>query len=409
MLVVGDVAHDPLAVAGVGPQPLGLAALVVADDAVGRGEDGLGRAVVLLEQDRRGVREVLLEVEDVADVGAAEGVDRLVGVTHDHQLGRRHPLALGPGGLLLQRVGAQLVDQRVLRVVGVLVLVDQHVPEASAVGLLDLREGLEEVDRGHDQVVEVEGVGLAQAPLVERVRRRVGLLELVARLGGGQLGVAQLVLVVAHPVQQRAGLVALGVQVEVLDDQGHQPLLVLGVVDGEVGLPGAALALEGADLLTQDAHAGGVERGDPHDPGAATHQLLDALLHLGRGLVGEGDGQDRAGVRLALGDRPGDATGEHPGLARARAGDDEQRGTGVHHRGPLGLVEAVEQGVGRRAARGRARGLEQRLGKLTHAVPSLRPAGDSTGAGQLLAALRRRNSRCRSYWSSTSSISWARV
>ena len=95
VLVVGDVADDPLAVAGVGPQLLLLAALVVADHRVGGGEDGLGGAVVLLQQDRGGVGEVLLEVEDVADVGAAEGVDRLVGVADHHQLGRLDPLAPG--------------------------------------------------------------------------------------------------------------------------------------------------------------------------------------------------------------------------------------------------------------------------------------------------------------------------
>ena len=97
VLVVGDVADDPRAVAGVGPEALRLAALVVADHGVGGVEDGLGRAVVLLEQDRGGVGEVLLEVEDVADVGAAEGVDRLVGVADDHQLGRRDPLAVLDG------------------------------------------------------------------------------------------------------------------------------------------------------------------------------------------------------------------------------------------------------------------------------------------------------------------------
>ena len=63
----------------------------------------------------------------------------------------------------------QLPDQHVLRVVGVLVLVDQHVAEPAAVVLGDVGEGLQQVDRGHDQVVEVERVGLAQPPLVERV------------------------------------------------------------------------------------------------------------------------------------------------------------------------------------------------------------------------------------------------
>ena len=92
VLVVGDVADDLLALARVGPQVLGLASLVARDDRVGRGQDRLGGAVVLLQQDRARVGVVLLEREDVADRRAAEGVDRLVGVTDDAQLtGRRSP------------------------------------------------------------------------------------------------------------------------------------------------------------------------------------------------------------------------------------------------------------------------------------------------------------------------------
>ena len=122
-LVVADIADDLLAVALGRPQLLVLAALVAADHRVGGRQDRLGRAVVLLEQDRRGVGEVVLELEDVADVGAAERIDRLVGVTDDQQIG------LGVG---------QLLDQLVLRVVGVLVLVDQDVPEPPAIGLGDV-------------------------------------------------------------------------------------------------------------------------------------------------------------------------------------------------------------------------------------------------------------------------------
>ena len=343
-LVVGDVADDAGAVAGVGPQLLGLAALVVPDHGVRGVEDRLRRAVVLLEQDRGGVGEVLLEVHDVADVGAAERVDRLVGVADDHQLGGRHAVGSLLGRevpvvrRLLELVGAQLVDQGVLRVVGVLVLVDQHVAEPAAVGLADVRELLEQVDGEHDQVVEVEGVGLAQAALVHRVRRRHRLLEAVAGVLRGVLGVAQVVLVVADPVQDGARLVALGVEVEVLEDERHQPLGVGGVVDRE-----ARLEAQLVDLLAQDPHAGRVEGADPHDPRALADQRLDALLHLGGGLVGEGDRQDRARVRLAHGDQPGDPPGEHPGLARPGAGHHEQRGAVVHDRRALRLVEPLEQ------------------------------------------------------------------
>ncbi|GAA3297762.1 hypothetical protein GCM10020295_31490 [Streptomyces cinereospinus] len=163
VLGVGDVAGDARARARVGPQVLGAAGLVALDDRVGRGEDRLRGAVVLLQQDRRRVRVVLLELEDVADGRAAEGVDRLVGVAHHAQLGGRR---LAPAGrhVLVVRAGAdELADEGVLGVVGVLVLVDQDVPEAAAVVLGDVREGAEQVDRRHDQVVEVEGVRLAQA------------------------------------------------------------------------------------------------------------------------------------------------------------------------------------------------------------------------------------------------------
>ena len=75
------------------------------------------RAVVLLEPHDVRVGEVLLEVEDVADVGAAPAVDRLVVVADDHQVAVP---------------AAEQLHELVLRAVGVLVLVDEHVAEARA-------------------------------------------------------------------------------------------------------------------------------------------------------------------------------------------------------------------------------------------------------------------------------------
>ena len=94
VLVVGDVADDQFALAGVGPQPLLAAARVAGDDGVGGRQDVLRRAVVLFQQNRRRVRVVALEVLDVADGGAAERVDRLVGVADDAQLAGRHAVGV---------------------------------------------------------------------------------------------------------------------------------------------------------------------------------------------------------------------------------------------------------------------------------------------------------------------------
>ena len=160
VLVVGDVADHLLAVALVGPQALVAPIRVAGDHRVGRREDALGGAVVLLQQDRDGVGEVLLELDDVADAGAAEGVDGLVGIAHHAQLARRHARRRGRH---------QLADQLVLGVVGVLVLVDEHVAEPAPVVLGDGGQPLQQRHRLHDQVVEVERVGRAQAGLVDGV------------------------------------------------------------------------------------------------------------------------------------------------------------------------------------------------------------------------------------------------
>ena len=89
------------------------------------------------------VAEVVLEVEDVAQVGAAPLVDRLVGIADDREVA----MDLG-----------EPADQQVLRPVRVLVLVDHHVPELARVELAHLLGGLEELDGLQQQVVEVERV-----------------------------------------------------------------------------------------------------------------------------------------------------------------------------------------------------------------------------------------------------------
>ena len=116
---------DGIALAEVGEELLRLALAVVLDDRVGRAEDRVRRAVVLLERDDPRAGEVALELHDVADVRAAERVDRLVRVAD---------------GADVPVLAAEELEQPVLRVVRVLVLVDEDVAER----LLPARERLGE-------------------------------------------------------------------------------------------------------------------------------------------------------------------------------------------------------------------------------------------------------------------------
>ena len=71
----------------------------------------------------------------------------------------------------------------------------------------------------------------------------------------------------------------------------HEADLVVGVEDGEVRLQADQLG-----VAAQDLGADGVEGAEPgHALGGAADQRADALLHLARGLVGEGHGQDLRG------------------------------------------------------------------------------------------------------------------
>ena len=134
---------------------------VLLDERVGGAQDRVRRAVVLLQRDDLRAREVLLELEDVADVCATEAVDRLV---------------LVPDGTHVPVLAPQELEQAVLRVVRVLVLVDEDVAERLAPVLERLGEALEDLHREHEHVVEVDRVGGVEATLVQLVRLGDGLV-----------------------------------------------------------------------------------------------------------------------------------------------------------------------------------------------------------------------------------------
>ena len=89
--------------------------------------------------------------------------------------------------------------------------------------------------------------------------------------------------------------------------------------------------------------AGGVEGHHPHRPDPAADQQACALTHLPRRLVRERDREDLVGLGGAGRGQVRDPVGQHPGLARARAGENQQRSLAVRDGLSLGLVQALEQ------------------------------------------------------------------
>ena len=93
----------------------------------GGGEDVRGRAVILLEPDDLRARKILLEAQDVGDLGAAPGIDRLV--------------VVADAADVLALLGEQ-AEPEILGLVGVLIFVDEDVSEALLVMLQHVAVGL---------------------------------------------------------------------------------------------------------------------------------------------------------------------------------------------------------------------------------------------------------------------------
>ncbi len=239
-------------------------------------------------------------------------------------------------------VGREQLQQPVLRMVRVLVLVHQHVPERLAPALARFGEALERIDGEEEHVVEVDRVREEEAALVEVVDVGDGLVverrDALAILGRAD----EVVLLARDDGVDPARREALGVALELLDARLREAELVGLVVDREV-----RLVTEARRLGAQDATARGVEGEDPDRARDAAEQALEALAHLRRRLVRERDRKDLVRLHAAGREQMGDPVGEHARLARAGAGDHEQRPFGRHDRLALRGVQVGEIGLGR--------------------------------------------------------------
>ncbi len=245
---------------------------------MGRGEHVGARAVVLLQLHDPGAGEVLVEVEDVADVGAPPAVDGLVVVAHHAHVG------LGP---------AQEPEQPVLGRVRVLELVDEQVPEASAPAPAQLAVRLEQLGRPQKQVPEVHGAGAGERPLVAAPKLEAALRLDVVVVEPDVLRRQAQVLPAIDAREHLARPEAAVVREPHLGEEAlrERPLVVV-VVDGE----GRRQAGPGG-LAPEEARPEGVEGLYPGLAPLRAEQRLEPLPHLACGLVGEGDGEHVPGQR----------------------------------------------------------------------------------------------------------------
>ena len=236
LLVLVFAAHQlgPAAFGPPGPEVLGVTLRGSGDHLVGRVENGLRAAVVLLEGDDGGAGEVRGEVEDVADGRGPEGVDGL-GVVPDHR------------EILSSR--AKHLEDLGLQDVRVLILVDQNAVEASPDGAGGPAVGQQAVPE-KQQVVVVEDallalaidIGLEQLSQVVDLVLAPGEMDLDGLLDSLP-GVDASAVDVHAGALERETPVALG-QAQVGAQDAHEVLRVASIEDGERGIESDASAVK---------------------------------------------------------------------------------------------------------------------------------------------------------------------
>ena len=190
-LVAFVVAHDRLrllALTELRRERLVLPLLIVLDERVRAAHDRRGRTKVLPERNRRRLGIVPFEIQDVAQVRAAPAVNRLIGIADDAEVA------------VARR---ELMRDGELRVVGVLILVDQDVLEALLIRVAHRVLPEKHLRDVHQEVIEVEGVVLAHDAAVRAVRPRDRAGVEVERLRLVCLRIEQLVLGVADHGRHR--------------------------------------------------------------------------------------------------------------------------------------------------------------------------------------------------------------
>ncbi len=325
--VVRLVDGDELALAAIGEQPLARPSRLPVDHPHGGIQDGLRRAVVLLEQEDLSVRVVLLEAAHVANVGAAPTVDRLIGIADRVQVGL---------------IPCQVPQPLILDRVGVLELVDEQVREAAPVGEAHVLMVAQQAHGAQEQVVEVEGVVLQQQLLVALIGALGHFTDVAA--GGEVLRFDQLVL---GPRDQRQHLARgdlLRVEVHLLEALADERELVGVVEDDEVAAKG-----EPFRLAAQHAGAQGVEgaQADRLASGRRSDQNLEPGAHGTGGLVGERHCHDLGRGDVEILHQIGNPVCEDARLSGPGSGKDENRPGRRGDRLALLGIQSFEQVHGR--------------------------------------------------------------
>ena len=284
--------------------------LVVLDDRIGCIDNVFCRAIILLQTIHGDLFVIFLKIQNVVDIGSTKSINALCIVAHNTNV------------LKLIR---ECTNNQVLRMIGVLVLVDQDISKTVLVFGQHIRESIEQFVGSQKKIVKIHGSRF-ETPVYVLCINFTHFGALCHGIGFLQIGVVvigphrnQTVFERRNTAAYLLGFILIFVESHFFDDRGQQTVAVLGVVDGEVGWISKLIGFG-----TKNACKNGVKCTHPQILGFAfTHQLCDAFFHFARRFVGKRQCQNRKSVH-ALSHQIRNTVSQHPGFPRTGPCDNDQ-------------------------------------------------------------------------------------
>src|SRR5450830_90783 len=310
---------------GIGAQVLAQAFAVVGNEHVGRIQNVAMRAVVLLQLDQILYAEFTFEGGHVADIGAAKRINALVIIAH-----REDRTAVD---LSLSR---QQLEPVVLKIIGVLKLIDQNVFETLLIMLAQRLIAYQQLIAAQQQLGEIDHTIALALLIVEIIELDEFTVVIIA--GVDILGAQTLILGAIDEVHQIARRILFIIDIHRLEQTLDGRQLILRIENLE-GLRQARIAIMRAQQPVTQTMKGA----HPHAARVDRHHRRQPRQHfLGR-LIGKGHRQDARWRDLAGLDQPGDASSQDTGFAGTGTGQNQGRLGWQGYSSELLFVEIVEK------------------------------------------------------------------
>ena len=257
-----------------------------------------GGTIVFLKADDLRPRKITFELQDVAHLGAAPAIDRLVIIADTAQITIR---------------AGQQPQPQILRDIGVLILIHHDVRDAAVIFAQHIGMRLEDCQHVQKQIAEIHRVQSQKAGLIGGVKLSKTAVCKITGLGRPHLVGHQSAILPAldHPAE-KPHRPPFGVDVIGLHQLFEDTVLIVDIENGEV-----AAKADKISMAAQHPRGQGMEGAKPDLFRHRADHAGDTHFHLARRLVGEGHSQDVPGFRGAGGDKLGKPRGQDPGLAGA--------------------------------------------------------------------------------------------